>query len=498
MQNLQHFYKQHKRKDDSMGKKTGFLEYQRVENTTKAATKRTQDFQEFHLPLEMSLRRQQASRCMNCGVPFCQSGMLLDNMVTGCPLHNLIPEWNDLLYQGQYSLALERLLKTNNFPEFTSRVCPAPCEMACTCNLEKQPVTIRDNEYAIIEEAYRTQQMKQKKIQRNGKHVAIIGSGPSGLTLADQLNHMGYQVCIYEQADRAGGLLMYGIPNMKLDKAIIQRRISLMEKEGVVFQLQTRIDTKKAAEALRKEYDAIALACGSRVPRDLKIENKDAKGIHFAVPYLSEATASYLEHREASINALGKHVVVVGGGDTGNDCVATALRQGCASILQLEMMAKPPCEIENAWPKWPLVWKVDYGQEEAIACFGKDPRRFQTTIKRCIVDEAQHVKQVELVELKQCIDPQTKQSTLLEKKDSNVIVNADLVLIAAGFLGCETEVTNAFGVDCENGRVMVQNYQTNQENIFSLGDQRRGQSLVVWAIKEGRECAKAIHAFLSK
>lgn len=481
-----------------MGKKTGFMEYERHENRECEVSSRIENYQEFHTPLPHALRQKQAARCMDCGVPFCQSGMVLSGMVTGCPLHNLIPEWNDMVYRNHQDIAFQRLHKTNNFPEFTSRVCPAPCEKACTCSLQGEAVTIRDNEYAITEYAYAHGLMKpQETITRSGKQVAVIGSGPSGLALADQLNHRGHHVTVYERDDRAGGLMMYGIPNMKLDKGVIERRISLMEKEGVHFRFHEEIKDKEQADVLINSYDAVALACGSRVPRDISVPGREAKGIHFAVDYLSEQTHALLAHRPVTTSAQGKRVLVIGGGDTGNDCIATAIRQGCSDVVQLEMMPKPPVTraAGNEWPQWPRVLKTDYGQQECITVFGKDPRLFQTTVKRFLVDAHGHIKQVELVQLEFSTDAAGKR-IMRERADSVQLLDVDMVLIAAGFIGCETAVADAFAIETDHGRVITENYQTSQKKVFALGDMRRGQSLVVWGIAEGRECASVIDSYL--
>ena len=478
-----------------MGKINGFLEYERQENVTESVKKRIQHFEEFHNILPKALRQQQGARCMDCGVPFCQSGMVIDGMLTGCPLHNLIPEWNDMIYQDHMDIAYERLSKTNNFPEFTSRVCPAPCEAACTCSLNDSAVTIKENEFAISEYAYE-HALKKANIpaQRTNKKVAVIGSGPSGLALADQLNQRGHDVTVIEKADRFGGLLMYGIPNMKLDKKIINRRIQIMKEEGVHFISGIHIHTKDEVVKLKSSYDAIALACGSRNPRDIKVAGRDGKGIYFAVDYLSEVTKALLEHRLAKISAKGKRVLIIGGGDTGNDCCATALRQQANHVIQLEMMPKPPHfrPEGNEWPKWPKVLKTDYGQEECKTIYGKDPRLFQTTVKEFIKDDKEQIKAVKLIKLEPKQDPSTNRLQMVEIEGSEWMEDVDMVLIAAGFIGCESDIAEAFDIQVEKGRVVCHDYHTTSEKVFALGDMRRGQSLVVWGIVEGRECAKAI------
>ncbi len=473
-----------------MGKIDGFLLYPRKNITWRDPLERIQDFNEFKLPLPPKARREQAARCMNCGVPFCQSGEKMNGMYTGCPLHNLIPEWNDMLYLGNTRHALDRLLKTNCFPEFTGRVCPALCEVACTCNLNGESVTVHDNELAIIEEAYEKGWMQPKPPRvRSGQKVAIVGSGPAGLAAAQMLNHRGHSVTVYEKADRPGGLLMYGIPNMKLDKQIVARRIKLMEEEGITFITNAEVGVTVDADKLREEYDAVLLCCGAGQPRDLNIPGRDAKGVHFAVDFLTAATKHLLGTADA-IDAKGKHVVIVGGGDTGNDCVGTSIRLGCASVTQLEMMPKPPEERleSNPWPEWPRVLKTDYGQQEAIAVFGQDPRLFETTVSEILKDDAGHVRGLKLVSL--------KGRDIVQGSEHEI--DCDLLLIAAGFVGCQRSVPEAFGVEVDSrGTVAAgDDYRTNVEKVFAAGDMRRGQSLVVWGISEGRNAAREIDRYL--
>lgn len=480
-----------------MGKPTGFLEIERQVSTEVEPLKRIKNFNEFHKPLSRDEQSCQGARCMDCGVPFCQNGKMIQGMVSGCPLNNLIPEWNDLIFYKNYKAALKRLLKTNNFPEFTSRVCPALCEAACTCGLNGNPVTVRENENAIIETAYASNWMQPHPPKhRIDKKIAIIGSGPSGLAAADQLNKRGYQVTVFEREDRLGGLLMYGIPNMKLEKHIIDRRIELMEEEGVVFKTNVGIENKKQVQQLYKEFDRVILACGSKKARDIKAPGRDAKGIYFAVDYLTEITKSLLNSQledQTFVETKGKNVLVIGGGDTGNDCVGSAIRLGCKSVIQLEMMPEPPHERldSNPWPEWPRVKKTDYGQNESIAVFGHDPRLYQTTVKEFIKDDKGNVKQVVIVSL------ESKQvegrMQMVPVKGSEKTLDADIVLIAAGFVGCEDYVAKAFDVKLTpRGNVADENYQTNQKQLYVAGDMRRGQSLVVWAIREGREVARAV------
>lgn len=484
-----------------MGKPTGFLEYEREMGETISAKDRIKNFKEFHTPLPKEKQQMQGARCMDCGVPFCQSGMMIGGMVSGCPLNNLIPEWNDLLFTGNYEQAYQRLAKTNNFPEFTSRVCPAPCEAACTCNLNGEPISIKENERLIIESAYEEGRIQPNlpKI-RTGKKIAIIGSGPAGLAAADQLNKRGHLVTVFEREDRAGGLLMYGIPNMKLDKGIIERKIKLMEAEGIIFVTNTNIGADNKSNKLLKEYDRVILACGASNPRDIKVPGREGKGIYFAVDFLKATTKSLLnsELKDGQfISAQNKRVLVIGGGDTGNDCVATAVRHGCRKVTQLEMMPKPSEKRgeNNPWPEWPKILKTDYGQEEAIAVFGNDPRIYQTTVKEFILDKEGRVKKARLVKLEAQKEENTGRVRMVPIEGSEYEIEVDFVLIAAGFLGAQEYVTKTFGVKLTERSVVMtkaEGYETNIPNVFAAGDMRRGQSLVVWAIKEGREAAKEV------
>lgn len=488
-----------------MGKPTGFLEYDRKNSRAEAPLKRIRHFQEFHTPLEEAQQKEQGARCMECGVPFCQSGMILNGMVSGCPLNNLVPEWNDLVYSGNWAQAYNRLKKTNSFPEFTSRVCPAPCEAACTCGLNGDPVTIKENERAIIEKAYETGKAGPHPPKlRTDKKIAVVGSGPAGLAAADQLNKRGHNVTVFEREDRVGGLLMYGIPNMKLEKHIIDRKIQVMKEEGISFITGADIGHNYKANRLKREFDCIILACGASSPRDIQVPGRDAEGIYFAVDFLKATTKSLLNSGLEDgnyISAKDKHVLVIGGGDTGNDCVGTAVRHGCASIIQLEMMPRlPETRAENnTWPEWPRVFKTDYGQEEAAALFGQDPRVYQTTVKEFVKDENGRICKAILISLAPQKDPETGRTMMTQVEGSEKEIPADLVLIAAGFSGAQTYVADAFGVelnDRSNVATDEGSYGTNIENIFAAGDMRRGQSLVVWAIREGREAARQADRWL--
>lgn len=484
-----------------MGKPTGFMDYKREDAPAYSVKERITNYNEFHEPLSKQEQAKQGARCMDCGVPFCQAGMQIGGGFSGCPLNNLIPEWNDLIFKGGWEQAYHRLKVTNNFPEFTSRVCPALCEKACTCGANGDAVTVKANEYGIIENAYELGLADAKIPQvRTGKKIAVIGSGPSGLAAADQLNQRGHNVTVFERSDRIGGLLMYGIPNMKLEKHIIDRKVSIMKQEGVEFKTNANVGKDIKAATLLKEFDRVILACGASNPRDIKVKGREANGIYFAVDFLKSTTKALLDNDLADgtyISAKDKNVMVIGGGDTGNDCVGTSIRHGAKSVLQLEMMPKLPDQRaeNNPWPEWPRVCKTDYGQEEAIEVFGNDPRVYQTTVKEFISDSKGNLKQAVLVKLEPKQDKKTGRMTMAEVAGSEYTVDVDLVLIAAGFLGSESYVTKAFGVDVDartNVATASGTHKTNVDNVFAAGDMRRGQSLVVWAIREGRDVATEV------
>ncbi|HEV2394382.1 MAG TPA: glutamate synthase subunit beta [Verrucomicrobiae bacterium] len=487
-----------------MGKPTGFIEYLRELPLDRAATERIRDWNEFHLHMEESKLREQGARCMDCGIPFCHTGTLLSGMASGCPIHNLIPEWNDLVYRGLWKEALERLHKTNNFPEFTGRVCPAPCEGSCVLGINAPPVTIKNLECAIIDRGWEQGWVAPKMPRvRTGKNVAVIGSGPAGLCAAMQLNRVGHGVTVFERADRVGGLLTYGIPNMKLDKEqVVFRRIRQMEAEGVKFAPNTEVGVNYPAENLLRQFDAVILCTGATKARDLPVEGRQLKGIHLAMEFLTGNTRSLLDrHRNGNfISAEGKDVIVIGGGDTGTDCVGTALRQGCRSLVQLEILPRPPMEraADNPWPEWPKVYRLDYGQEEAAAKFGADPRVYLTTAKQFIGDENGWVKAIRTVQIawerndKGQFVPKEVPGTEQDRP-------AQLVLLAMGFLGPEQRLLDALKIERDartNIKAEFEKYATSVKGVFAAGDCRRGQSLVVWAFNEGRGAARECDRYL--
>jgi len=487
-----------------MGKPTGFIEYRRELPSDRPPLERVHDWDEIHEHLPEDKLRTQGARCMDCGTPFCHSGTLISGMASGCPINNLIPEWNDLVYRGLWEEALDRLHKTNNFPEFTGRVCPAPCEGSCVLGINNPPVTIKNIECSIVDKGWNEGWITPSfPTHRTGKKIAIIGSGPAGLSAAAQLNQAGHWVTVFERSDRPGGLLMYGIPNMKLEKeSVVLRRIKLLEDEGITFQCNTEVGKDLPTETLLKEYDAIVLCTGATKPRDLPLEGRELKGIHFAMDFLTANTKAVMNPADNAnfISAKDKDVVIIGGGDTGTDCAGTSIRHNCKSLVQLEILPKPPMtrDANNPWPEWPKVYRVDYGQEEAAATFGNDPRGYLTTATRFEGDENGHVKAVHTVQ----VDWQKNdkgQFIPAHVPGSEQVLPAQLVLLAMGFLGPEQPLLDAIGVE-RDGRSNVkaehEKYTTSIPGVFAAGDCRRGQSLVVWAFNEGRGVARECDLYL--
>jgi glutamate synthase (NADPH) small chain len=479
-----------------MGKPTGFMEYPKKSVPYRDPAKRIRDFDEiFTPPVEENLR-QQGARCMDCGVPFCQSA-------NGCPVDNLIPEWNDLVYRGRWREALDRLHKTNNFPEFTGRTCPAPCEGACVLGITDPAVTIKNIENAIIDRGFANGWVVARpSAERSGRKVAIVGSGPSGLAAADQLNKAGHLVTVYERADRIGGLLMYGIPNMKLDKGVVSRRVDLLREEGIEFVTGADVGRDVDPQELLADNDALLLATGATNPRDLTIPGRELGGVYFAMQYLTANTKSLLDGRRdpaSFIDAKNKNVVVIGGGDTGADCIGTALRHGCRSLINLELFDQPPRERApgNPWPLWPVIMRTDYAHEEAIAKFGADPRSYAINSKRFDDDGAGNVRRLYIKRVKW--ESSRGRPKMKEIKGSEQYLDADLVLLALGFLGPEAYVADALGLERDersNYAAEYGRFRTSIDGVFAAGDCRRGQSLVVWAINEGRGAAREIDAYL--
>ncbi|QTR47515.1 glutamate synthase subunit beta [Thiothrix litoralis] len=489
-----------------MGKPTGFLEYQRELPADRAPMERIKDWREFHLHFEREVEsREQGARCMECGIPFCQTGKILPGGASGCPVHNLIPEWNDMIFRGLWKEAYERLRMTNNFPEFTGRVCPAPCEGSCTLGISEPPVTIKLNEVSIIDKAFEEGWVKpEPPTERTGKKVAVVGSGPAGMACADQLNKAGHEVTVYERADRIGGLLMYGIPNMKLDKQeVVQRRVDLMAAEGVNFVTGVEVGKDIAADTLRNDFDAVVLCAGATQPRDLPVEGRNLKGVHYAMEFLTANTKSLLDSNLENgnyISAKGLDVIVIGGGDTGTDCVGTSVRHGCKSVNQLEIMPRAPDAraADNPWPEWPRVHKIDYGQEEAAAVFGRDPRDYLISTKKLVGDENGHVTAIHTVGVR-WEQGSGGRMNLVEVEGTEEVLPAQLVLLAMGFTGPEKTLIDALTLATDpRGNVQADygKYTTNLPGVFAAGDMRRGQSLIVWAINEGREAARECDRFL--
>ena len=492
-----------------MGKPTGFMEFPRELPLARPPAERVHDWQEFHAHSDVAMLRDQGARCMDCGVPFCHTGTLIGGMASGCPVNNLIPEWNDLVFRGLWREALERLHKTNNFPEFTGRVCPAPCEGSCVLGISDPAVTIKNIECAIVDRGFEEGWIVPEPPPfRTGKKIAVVGSGPAGLAAAAQLNKAGHWVAVFERADRVGGLLMYGIPNMKLEKkAIVERRVKIMQAEGINFITNCEVGVNYTATQLFDEFDAIVLCGGATKPRDLPAPGRELKGIHFAMDFLTQNTRSLLDsHLEDGryISAKEKDVIVIGGGDTGTDCVGTSLRHGCKSLVQFEILPKPPNDraVDNPWPQWPKVYKLDYGQEEAAALFGDDPRQYLISTEKFVGDAAGNLKEIHTVRIEWAKGDDGR-FAMKKIPGSEKILPAQLVLLAMGFLGPENQLLDKLNVEVQklpngthNAKAEYDKYQTNLPNVFAAGDMRRGQSLVVWAINEGRGAARECDRYL--
>jgi glutamate synthase (NADPH) small chain len=487
-----------------MGKLTGFMEYERREPPGRDPHTRVRDWNEFHDHLPESTLKEQGARCMDCGVPFCHTGTLLPGGASGCPINNLIPDWNDLVYRGQWREALTRLHKTNNFPEFTGRVCPAPCEGSCVLGINEPAVTIKSIECAIVDKGFEEGWIvAEPPLKRTGKTVAVVGSGPAGLACAAQLNRAGHTVTVFERDDRIGGLLMYGIPPMKLEKHVVDRRVNLLAEEGIKFVTGAHIGKNYSTDKLRASFDAVVLAGGATAARDLTVEGRNLGGVHFAMEFLLKSCKSLLDSSFADgqyINAKGKNVIVIGGGDTGTDCVGTALRHGCKSLVQFEILPRPPTmrAEDNPWPQWPRVYKLDYGQEEAAALFGADPRAYVTVTKGLVGDAAGNVKELHTVEV-EWVKNGDGRLNMKEKPGTERVWPAELVLLAMGFVGPEKPGLLAdLGVKLDaRGNVAVDGEKaTSVPGVFAAGDMARGQSLIVWAIQEGRAAARGVDRYL--
>ncbi|MGK9268852.1 glutamate synthase small subunit [Bacillus inaquosorum] len=486
-----------------MGKPTGFMEIKREKPAERDPLTRLKDWKEYSAPFSEEASKRQGARCMDCGTPFCQIGADINGFTSGCPIYNLIPEWNDLVYRGRWKEALERLLKTNNFPEFTGRVCPAPCEGSCTLAISDPAVSIKNIERTIIDKGFENGWIQPRiPKKRTGKKVAIVGSGPAGLASADQLNQAGHSVTVFERSDRAGGLLTYGIPNMKLEKGIVERRVKLLTQEGIDFVTNTEIGVDITADELKEQFDAVILCTGAQKQRDLLIEGRNSKGVHYAMDYLTLATKSYLDSNfkdKKFIDAKGKDVIVIGGGDTGADCVATALRQKAKSVHQFGKHPKlPPARTnDNQWPEQPHVFTLEYAYEEAEAKFGRDPREYSIQTKKMVADKNGKLKELHTIQMEKVKNEHGKYE-FRELPGTEKVWPAQLVFIAIGFEGTEQPLLKQFGVDSVNNKITAAygDYQTNIDGVFAAGDARRGQSLIVWAINEGREVAREVDRYL--
>ncbi|QHS23216.1 glutamate synthase subunit beta [Virgibacillus sp. MSP4-1] len=486
-----------------MGYLTGFMEFSRKDQKVRDPIERIKSWEEYVLRFDDKELKRQSSRCMDCGTPFCHTGAEWEGAYVGCPVNNFIPEWNELVSEENWQEALARLEETNNFPEFTGRVCPAPCEGSCTLAINDDPVTIKSIENEIIERGFENGWVQAKvPARRTGKRVAVVGSGPAGLAAADQLNELGHHVTVFERDDRPGGLLMYGIPNMKLEKETVDRRIKVMKESGIEFTCNTEVGADITREELNAAYDAVIMCTGAQNPRDIPLENRNSNGIHFAMDYLTAATkALETDPKDTPISAEGKNVIVIGGGDTGADCVATALRQNCKRVVQFGKHPASPEDRtdDNPWPEFPMTFKLDYGYKEGVNAQGEDPRKYEILTQRFEQDEQGQVKALHTLN----VEKNYEKGKLVTKEipGTEQVWEADLVLVAIGFTGPEHEVLEHFGLKTdERGRIWtvdgMKDYRTSEEGVYTAGDARRGQSLVVWAIREGQEVANQVHQYL--
>ncbi|ALC85784.1 glutamate synthase [Bacillus sp. FJAT-22090] len=488
-----------------MGKPTGFMEYEREKGKEVAPLKRVKNWSEYSTKLTDESLQRQGARCMDCGTPFCHMGIEIRGATAGCPIYNLIPEWNDLVYKGKWKEALVRLQMTNNFPEFTGRVCPAPCEGSCTLAISDPAVSIKSIERTIIDKAFENGWITPRiPTKRTGKKIAVIGSGPAGLASADELNQAGHSVTVFERSDRAGGLLMYGIPNMKLEKVIVQRRIHLLQQEGIDFVLNTEVGKDISAEQLKANFDAVILCIGAHKHRELHMEGSTSQGVYYAMDYLTTTTKSLLDSNFTDgqfINTKGKDVIVIGGGDTGADCVATAIRQKCRSIVQFGKHPQLPVSRaeDNQWPTDPNIYKLEYAYEEAAAKYGKDPREYLIQTTKMVADRNGNLKELHTIEMEKVLG-EDGFFYFKELPGTEKVWPAQYVFVAIGFEGPETSLAEQFGVNIVNKKIAAstKDYSTNIEGVFTAGDSRKGQSLIVWAIKEGREVAKKVNEYVSK
>ncbi|WP_332629648.1 glutamate synthase subunit beta [Halalkalibacter flavus] len=487
-----------------MGKPTGFIDYQRQSRPERDPKKRIEDWDDYTLRLDEKELKQQGARCMDCGIPTCHTGTMLNGMTSGCPVHHLIPEWNDLVYQGQWQEALRREHKMNNFPEFTGMACPAPCEGACVLGINEPPVAIRSIELEIVEKGFNEGWVKPEPPEvRTDKKVAVIGSGPAGLACAAQLNKAGHNVTVFERHDRIGGLLTYGIPEMKLPYAVVERRVNLLKEEGITFITNTNVGKDYPISKLQEEFDSVVLCGGATKHRDIEVEGSKLKGIHYAMDFLHSNTKSLLDSNLEDgeyISAKDKDVVVIGGGDTGTDCLATSVRHGCKSLTQFDIYEKKGDvrPDDNPWPQWPVIHRVEYGHKEAAAVFGSDPRAYMVMTKKFVGDENGHVKEIHTIGVETTKDEYGRK-VRKEIPGTEKVWPAQLVLLAIGFSGPEQSLIQKLNVETDersNVKAEYGKYTTNIEGVFAAGDMRRGQSLIVWAINEGREAARECDRYL--